>query len=336
MEPPAVVLIAYHADRWIGPCLQSLVGSTAGDWQGVLVDNGGNNGLASLVRQVAPERVKLLASPGRLPFAEANNFALVHGGLGAEYVCFLNQDTVSEPGWLDRCVDLMNRQSHVGVVMPLITNYDGTAWDAAFQTCAGAAPELATRLAEGVTADFDDMPEFIAVPEVTAAAMVVRTEALIKAGPFDPIYGSYYEDYDLCRRIAAAGYEVGICPRGRIRHYGGSVTTDRRAYRRRARWIARNRVLYAARWKWKHRGLGFIRYATRDFPRNLARSALGRSSTPLSAFLLAHADLAAMGRRILSARADQHQWHLYLRQIGWLETCERARGDVTPSSTAVQ
>ncbi len=313
----AVVLIAYHADRWIGPCLQSLVESTAGDWQGVLVDNGGNNGLASLVRQIAPQRVKLLASPGRLPFAEANNFALVHGGLDAEYVCFLNQDTVSEPGWLESCVDLMNRQRHVGAVMPLITNYEATAWDAAFQACARATPELATRLAEGVTADFDDLPEFIAVPEVTAAAMVVRTEALIKAGPFDPIYGSYYEDYDLCRRTAAAGYEVGICPRGRIRHYGGSVTTDRRAYRRRARLICRNRVIYAARWKWKNRARGFLRYLWLTMPRNAVRSLLGRSQTPMRAFVAAQGDLVRLMPRLVSAGRDRNAWERYLAAIGW-------------------
>jgi GT2 family glycosyltransferase len=201
--------------------------------------------------------------------------------------------------------------------MPLITNYDGTAWDEAFLTCAKADRKLASRLQQGLHADLSDLPEFIPVPEITAAAMVIRKEALLKAGPFDPIYGSYYEDYDLCRRIARAGYQVGICTRGRVGHYGGSVTTDRAAYCRRARWITRNRVIYAARWKWSNRPLGLLWYLALEMPRNLARSVLGRSNVPLVSFLKAHWDLVQLFPRLISERFDGHLWERYLRSLPW-------------------
>ncbi|HPU08044.1 MAG TPA: glycosyltransferase, partial [Thermogutta sp.] len=186
MRSVSLILVAYHGDRWIERCLRSLAEGNNGDWRVILVDNGGNSDLPGLVRRFAPGRVELLISPGWLPFAEANNFALLHGGLDSEFVCFLNQDTVSRPGWLDACLACLDESPTAGAVMPLIENYEGTGWDAAFLTCARAAPPLAARLEAGPGANLADLPRFLAVPEVTAAAMVVRTEALLRAGPFDP------------------------------------------------------------------------------------------------------------------------------------------------------
>lgn len=309
-----IVVIAHHSDRWIDRCVDSLQHGFGRAWKLVLVDNGGNSRLESFLG--IPNVVPIQTSRP-MGFAEANNYALVRGGLENDYVCFLNQDTVSTPGWLDACVELMESHREIGAVIPLITNYDGTDWDEAFRTCARAAPVLAARVDAGPAADLGNLADFLPVPEITAAAMVVRTEALLKAGPFDPIYGSYYEDYDLCRRISAAGYQVGICTRGRVGHFGGSTTVDRRTYLRRARWIARNRVIYAARWKWSSRPWGLLRYLVLELPRNLARSALGRSNIPLQAFLRAQLDLLRLAPRLVSARQDQRQWENYLKTLGW-------------------
>lgn len=281
----------------------------------VLIDNGENEGIGE-TSDTYPY-VLTLKTAYTLPFSEANNFALVNGGLDGEFVCFLNQDTISREDWLSACLTIMKNDENVGAVIPLIENYDGTAWDEAFLTCSRAAPELYDRVSQGVNAHFDDLPSFIEVPEITAAAMVVRTEALLKAGPFDPIYGSYYEDYDLCRRISSAGYKVGICTQGRVGHFGGSVTTDRQAYLRRARWITRNRVIYAARWQWKNRRLGLFRYLLLTMPRNGLRAFFGRSQTPFRAFVAAHGDLLGLLPRLASIERDRREWEKYLATIGW-------------------
>jgi GT2 family glycosyltransferase len=40
--------------------------------------------------------------------------------------------------------------------------------------------------------------------------MMIRREAWDAVGGFDPRFFLYYEDIDLCRRVRAAGWEVGI------------------------------------------------------------------------------------------------------------------------------
>lgn len=320
-----IIIVAYHSDRWLNACVQSLCARTPPDLVDILIaDNGGNHQLTEAIN-VAEPTISVVTTPGLLSFADANNYALANGGLDAEYVCFLNQDTITREDWLGACTRLLGIDSGIGAVIPLIENYDGTAWDEAFVTCARPAPALYERVQTGATARFDDLPEFIEVPEVTAAAMVVRTEALQKAGPFDPIFGSYYEDYDLCRRIAQAGYKVGVCTRGRVGHFGGSVTTDRKAYLRRAKWIARNRVIYSARWKWNNRPLGLLRYMLVEFPWNLARSLFGRSRVPFSAFLAAHKDLIPLLPRLVSATRDRGAWRRYLKELGWPAFASRER-----------
>ncbi|WP_347244264.1 glycosyltransferase [Thermogutta sp.] len=322
MFPVKIILIAYNSGRWLKPCFDSLRRVSCNNYEVILVDNGGNNMVVQLAREM--DKISALATPFSMPFSEANNFALVNGGLDSEFVCFLNQDTISREDWLSACLAMMEKDEMVAAVIPLIENYDGTTWDQAFVTCAKANPELYERLQQGVRGSFNDLPEFVEVPEITAAAMVVRTEALMKAGPFDPIYGSYYEDYDLCRRIATAGYRVGICTRGRVGHYGGSVTTDRKAYLRRARWICRNRVIYAARWKWKNRLAGLVWYLALELPRNFARSLLGRSAIPFRSFLRAHLDLVPLLPRLISPSHDRKVWLQYLRAIGWPGLVEHA------------
>ena len=330
-----VIVVAYKSDPWLQGCVWSLHEVTLNTTRMMLVDNGGNTYLWSLLR-VTPPRIVILSTQHPMAFAEANNFALVNGGLDGEFVCFLNQDTISREDWLSACLAVMKNDQQIGAVIPLIENYDGTAWDEAFLTCSRAAPELYDRVSQGVNAHFDDLPSFIEVPEITAAAMVVRTEALLKAGPFDPIYGSYYEDYDLCRRISSVGYKVGICTRGRVGHFGGSATTDRRAALRRARWIARNRVIYAARWKWKSRIGGFLRYITWEMPRNAARAALGRSSISFRAFLRAHLDLVSILPRLLWAHRDKLAWSCYLRDIGWPAVVEQRSVQTSQTSSATR
>ncbi|MCR4411028.1 MAG: glycosyltransferase [Thermoguttaceae bacterium] len=335
MSAATVILVAYHGDAWVPACVASLRESLERPVRLVLVDNAGNTCIESL--DLAGFDATVLRCERPLGFAKANNFALRHVDFDTEAVCFLNQDTLSAPGWLDACLDCLGKHPELGAVTPLVTTYDWQGWDQAFLECARRSEDFRRDFGERPPSPPAPLPErerggmpsppaplpsrergeYYEVPVVTAAAMVVRTEALLKAGPFDPIFGSYYEDYDLCRRIRQSGYRVAVCAHGRIAHFAGSVTTDAAAFRRRARSIARNRVIYAARWTWPRRISGLARYVLAELPRNLARSALGRSQTPLGAFLLAQGDLVRLGPRLASAACDRQAWNNYLAAIHW-------------------
>lgn len=311
-----VVIVGYQGERWLPGCLNTLAEASAESIRLVLVDNGGNGDLGAL--PLDKFQCHLTTAPRRLGFAEANNFALRQIDLDSEAVSFLNQDTLSQPGWLDACLACLRDHPDVGALSPLLLTYDGSGYDPGFRDCTRHVAAFPANPAG--RADYSAFEE---AQQVTAAAMVVRTAALRKSGPFDPIFGSYYEDYDLCRRIRLAGYRIGVCGRGAVWHYSGSSTTSTSAKEKRLRQIIRNRVILSIREAGDRRGRALARYVTCSLPHNLGRSLLGTpSSQPLSVQLAANWDLAAQWKRLLSARSDHRAWIEYLSTIDWPELCD--------------
>jgi hypothetical protein len=146
----------------------------------------------------------------------------------------------------------------------------------------------------------------------------VRTDLLVETGPFDPVYGSYYEDYDLCRRIRAQGRDVGFCRGARIRHFSGGSTTTEEQERRRMRQVIRNRVLYELREGDRPRWQAALDRFLWDFPYRLARGLVGTpSSQPPSVTVRAYGDLLRLGRRVVSASYDEALWARCLDDLGW-------------------
>jgi len=308
----SVIIVACHGDKWIGPCVRSLWQSTRNlPVQVILVDNGGTTrGLTELSELF---RLKLVVRTSQvLGFADANNFALRHVDPAADAICFLNQDTLSGEGWLSQCAIELRADEMLGAVVPMICTYDWAGWDQDFLSCARQAEALAQTIESGA-----EMRSVYYVPYAPAAAMVVKASVLRQVGPFDPVFGSYYEDYDLCTRMRGAGYRIGIITRARVAHQSGSATRTASERRRRGRRIVRNRVLYEIRLAGRRRTTALLRYFALSFPRNLARSVLGRSAHPLLEFLGGHLDLLPLARRMLSEAHDRSAWRADLARSGF-------------------
>ncbi|WP_197532825.1 glycosyltransferase family 2 protein [Symmachiella macrocystis] len=306
-----VVIVAYHGKRWLAECVRTLLDGCQMPIYLVLVDNDGENGIDALPLEDFQHTV--LETPCPMGFAEANNFALNEIGLDSEYVCFLNQDTRSEAGWITACLECFERHSKLGAVTPLLMTYDGEQSEPNALACGRQSVEFCEAEAAN---DFGG--RFFEVPEIPATAMIVRSDVLRQVGPFDPIFGSYYEDYDLCHRIREAGYSVGICTAGLVAHYCGSATTTENSNRRRMRQIIRNRAIYRCRTTGNHRlgtvGGQFFRTLPHHLCRGLFRTP---SSQPVSTTLAAHWDMLCILRRLMSAKNDRAAWNAYLDEIGW-------------------
>ena len=318
-------MIAFHGDRWVPDCIDSLAQSLVNRYDLVIVDNMGNCVLSEL--DLSHFESEIIESNHALGFAAANNLALSQSSLLSSYVAFLNQDTLSRNDWLRACIDCLESHPDIGAVSPLTRSYDWEGWDPYFLECAQQSQEFVWDLEPD-----SPLQPFYEVPVIPAVAMVVRTHVLKEAGPFDPIFGSYYEDYDLCHRIRHAGYRVGVCTAATIAHYSGSATNSPVAERQRARGVTRNRVIYRQRLVEGNRLLSLLRYLLLTFPRGLVRSAVGRQGAkPLGAYLLAHWDLFRLLPRLVSRSYDQGRWRQYLASIAWPPGTLGDRADREPA-----
>lgn len=309
-KPIVTVIVAGHkGERWLRVCLESL--SAAGsscELRLVLVDNCDNGDLSFLPG--LPFQSSVVRPPRPLGFAEANNFGILSAldQLGA-FVVFLNQDTRGEAGWIDRCVETMLKTPAIGAVSPAVVGYENAIPDPGF---------VAALQRSGITSSGETGGRDVRV--LTATALIVRREALLEAGPFDPVYGSYYEDFDLCRRIVLAGYSLRLCPEAVVHHYSGSATSTPEEQQVRQRVMHRNKTIYQARHEGRNRISVLAGYFFVTFPRNLVRGIMRTSSSQSLGVTLGVAiDLLLRMRWLACARVDRRHWVEFLEVIRWPE-----------------
>jgi hypothetical protein len=198
-----------------------------------------------------------------LGFGCGNNLAALHAR--AEFLCLLNSDALVGPNWLDPLLARFDDPT-IGAVVP------SYVWPGGMMQEAGCAVEPDGRaVALGAHEDRAD-PTWCFPRIVTygsAACMMIRRDAFIAAGGFDPRYGiGYYEDVDLSFRLRQAGSRVAYEPAVAIVHaQGGSSTSgvavarrDANQERFRARWEPQLRDRPALFGRPRHR-----LYAARDF-----------------------------------------------------------------------
>ena len=319
----SVMLIAYQGDRWLPACLDSLASASTQPLHLVLVDNAGNSIIDDL--DLSAFRAEVLSTPRPMGFAEANNYALVEASRLEDTVLFLNQDTLSRSGWIDRCLECLDRSPRLGAVSPLLRTFEWTDWDPDFLRFVREAGQE-----ERLHEDVDEENPWFEVKNAPAPALLVRTDVLRRTGPFDPVFGSYCEDMDLCRRIRELGFHVGFCTTAEVAHYNGSSTTDQTKERRRTRQILRNQILYQFRESDGAYSPKLLRRLALDFPYRLARGLAGTpSSQPPLVTFKAYTDLLRWGLRVFSRRADQRRWEQYLEEIDWPQSISGSDADRT-------
>ncbi len=306
-EKITVIVVGYNSKKWLQRCLSTLRTASASALQLCFVDNHNNPPFDSTNR--SDFDVEILKTPEPTGFAAANNFGIQYTRFESDFTVFLNQDTVSTKHWIDTCVECFNRDPKLGVLSPGLRTYDLSEWEPNLVTCV-CDNSMEVDILQTTSSD----P--VKLRQVTAAAMVIKTEVLDEVGPFDPIFGSYYEDYDLCRRVRNAGYTVGVCPAARVGHFTGSVTSTPEAEHRRSRTVVRNRLIHKVREN-THGRLGVLaKQLCFALPINLIRGLIRtESSQPISVTLGAHWDLIKIADRLLSKQRDESCWLQFLRSF---------------------
>lgn len=224
-----VIIVNWNGRAYLEGCLDSLRAQTHRELDILLVDNASTDDSVAFVRERYPE-VRIIQAARNLGFVEGNNLALDHA-TGA-YVALLNNDTVTDPGWLQALLDAVEPDDVAGATgkvfsldepdraiftTPLINRYSARAlWSAA------DAPQCDVHYLSGNN-------------------LLVKRSVVDEVGPLDPGYYSYFEETDWCARMISAGYRVVYTPGAKVWHKElGSTSLDTNRY-----YMERNRVRFA-------------------------------------------------------------------------------------------
>ena len=183
-----------------------------------MADDASTDGTAEWLATAHPE-VRLVRLERNQGFCAAANAGIA--AARGRFIQLLNNDTEVARGWIEAGLAPF-ADATVGSVAPLVlVRSDPTRVDSA-----GDSYTLAgwpTKRGHGQPAAVFATRPVEEVFGASGSSAFYRAEALRRAGAFDPLFGSYYEDVDLAFRLRWAGYRCVFTPAS-----PGSITTSRR------------------------------------------------------------------------------------------------------------
>ncbi|MFC0677154.1 glycosyltransferase [Lysobacter korlensis] len=207
----------------------------------IVVDDGSSDETTASLPLVEGVRYHRRSENGGFISACNDGASLARG----EYLVFLNNDTVPQPGWLDALLGTFESYPDAGLVGAQLVYPDGRLQEAGGIVFADGSGWNYGRF------DSPDDPRYSfvrAADYCSGAAIALRRELFLSLGGFDRRYApAYYEDTDLAFAVRASGRSVLYQPAARVVHDEGTTSgTDinqgPKAYQE------RNRSIFAEKW----------------------------------------------------------------------------------------
>lgn len=208
----------------------------------IVVDNASRENEAEVIRQKYPQ-VKVIRSEENLGFAGGNNLGVKEAR--GEFLFFVNNDTVFKNYNPEALVERLRSDDKIGAVCPKIR----FAWGTNPIQFAGYTPlSKVTVRNQAIGFGEEDKGQYDTphpTPYAHGAAMMVKREAIDKAGMMPENYFLYYEELDWSMMIRRAGYDIWYDPACTIYHKESQSTGQDSPLR--TFYITRNRLTLVKR-----------------------------------------------------------------------------------------
>lgn len=208
----------------------------------IVVDDGSSDHTPGFLPRISGLRYHRRTSNGGF-IAACNDGAAIANG---EYLVFLNNDTIPQPGWLDALLDTFDEHPRTGLAGSQLLYPDGRLQEAGGLVFADGSGWNYGRFAA------PDAPRHAFVRRAdycSGAAIAIRRDLFARLGGFDVRYSpAYFEDTDLAFAVRAADLDVIYQPASRVVHLEGATAgTDTgsgaKAYQ------VRNRAVFSDKWR---------------------------------------------------------------------------------------
>jgi GT2 family glycosyltransferase len=242
MKKVSIITINFNQPKVTWELLQSIP-HTYENLEVIVVDNGSK--VVSISNwQVNFPNVKFIRSEQNLGFAGGNNLGIM--AATGDFLFLVNNDTEFTEGLVEKLVGVMDSNPAIGMISPMIkyfTNKDVIQYAGYtpmnYYTCRNSCIGLREK----------DNGQYNNITAPTAychgAAMMIRKEAIEKAGFMSENFFLYYEEVDWCEQIKCAGYEAWVCTEALIFHKE-SVSVGKKSNLKEY-FMNRNRILFIRR-----------------------------------------------------------------------------------------
>lgn len=242
MPRVSVITINYNQSNVTLDLIASLELCTFQDFEIIVIDNASPSDRPELITEKYPD-VNLIKSEKNLGFAGGNNLGINEAK--GEYLLFINNDVEVERDFFEPLVQELDDDESVGIVSPKIYFYEKKR-TIQYAGCTEINP-FTTRSSFLGYKKIDDgtFDKTITTHYAHGAGMMVRREAIEKAGVMPELYFLYYEELDWCNRIKEQRYSIKCVPKSII-HHKESMSVGK-SNPMKTYFQTRNRVIYIRR-----------------------------------------------------------------------------------------
>ncbi len=260
----SIVIVNYNVRYFLEQCLHAVERATKNIRAEVfVVDNNSVDGSCFMVKEKFPE-VKLIENRKNHGFSYANNQAIrIARG---EYILLLNPDTIVEEDTFTKTINYLDNHTNVGALGVKMIDGKGnflpeskrglpTPWVAFYKVFGFSKLFPRSKKFGQYHLSYLNEDEIHEIDILSGAFMLMRKQALDKAGLLDEDYFMYGEDIDLSYRIQQKGYTICYFPEAAIIHYKGESTKKGSINYVR---IFYNAMIIFARKHFAHKGAGIF------------------------------------------------------------------------------
>jgi len=225
MSIPKVSIIILNWNGWQDTleCFDSLVKITYPNYDVVVIDNDSTNESVEKIKNWINNKktavnYKLLINDRNAGFAGGNNPGIEYAIKNkSDYALLLNNDTIVDPGFLEKLVKVGESSRKFGIIGPKIyyETDKNRIWFGGGDF---------SWLSGGRHMDYDkidDKPQDEAIKEIkfmTGCCLLIKREVIEKIGLMDEDFFLYYEDTEWSLRARKFGYKIIYAPAAHIWH----------------------------------------------------------------------------------------------------------------------
>jgi N-acetylglucosaminyl-diphospho-decaprenol L-rhamnosyltransferase len=241
------VLLSYcvvntNGREFLLACLEAIERTAPPDLEHevLVLDNASDDGSAEAVREL-DRSIRLIALDRRQGKA-ANDSRLIEEARG-EFCLLLNEDSELQPGAVPALIGALRSDREAAVAGAQLLSPGGRP-----VPCAWRLPSARTAMAGALFLHRRYTVESGGdatrpVGWVQSSAMLVRRQAALEVGGFDPNFFVYSDETDFCERLSDAGWRILHVPSARAIHHD-QMAQDAAGAERRIVEYHRNRDLY--------------------------------------------------------------------------------------------
>ncbi len=212
----SIIIVDYNSKAYTIKCVESLLSHLAGmTYEIIVIDNCSPEKIA---RTDLPKlhQISLVEADQNLGFGNGNNIGAAQAK--GTYILLLNPDTLIFDNSIEQMFINIQKDPQIGILGPqIITSTTGPAEIDHY----GDFPTLTSLISRNNQRHNKVKNSIIQTERVTGACMMMRRSLFNQVGGFDTKFFMYFEDTDLCKKIALMGYQNAVLQDAKIIHFGG-------------------------------------------------------------------------------------------------------------------